>query len=104
MADALLERIGDPITPSTADGGYDQAQVTPAVAERHPDAAVIVPPRAGAVASASTDTSPTQRDHHVWMITKRERSDGLLIYFFRPKATPIVTAIGCGGDPKGALA
>jgi hypothetical protein len=37
----------------TADGTYDQDRVYEAVAERHPDAGVIVPPRAGAVTSAS---------------------------------------------------
>jgi hypothetical protein len=44
-----------------------------AVAERHPNAAVIVPPRAGAVASASADTTPTQRDRHLRMIAERGR-------------------------------
>ena len=37
----------------------------------HPDAAVIVPPRAGAVASASAETAPTQRDRHLRMIADR---------------------------------
>jgi DDE family transposase len=68
MADALLDQIADPIASFTADGGYDQDQVTQAVAERHPDAAVIVPPRAGAVASASAETAPKQRDRHLRMI------------------------------------
>src|SRR6202007_2950368 len=47
MADALLDQIADPIASFTADGAYDQDQVTQAVAERHSDAVVIVPPRAG---------------------------------------------------------
>jgi hypothetical protein len=71
MADALLDQIADPIASFTADGGYDQDQVTEAVADRHPDAAVIVPPRAGAVASASAETAPTQRDRHLQMIADR---------------------------------
>ena len=71
MAGALLDQIADPIASFTADGGYDQDQVTRAVAERHPDAAVIVPPRAGAVASASAETAPTQRDRHLRMIADR---------------------------------
>jgi hypothetical protein len=71
MADALLDQIADPIASFTADGGYDQDQVTQAVAERHPDAAVIVPPRAGAVASASAEIAPTQRDRHLRMIADR---------------------------------
>jgi IS5 family transposase len=49
MADALLGQIADPIACVIADGLYDQDQVSQAMAERHPDAAVIVPPRAGAV-------------------------------------------------------
>ncbi len=73
MADALLDQIAGPIASFTADGGYDQDQVTEAVAERHPDAAVIVPPRAGAVASASSETAPTQRDQQLRMIADRGR-------------------------------
>jgi hypothetical protein len=45
MVDALLDQIADPIASFTADGGYDQDRVSQAVAKRHPDAAVIVPPR-----------------------------------------------------------
>jgi hypothetical protein len=52
---------------------YDQDRVSQAVAERHPNAAVIVPLRAGAVASASADTTPTQRDRHLRMIAERGR-------------------------------
>ena len=71
MAGALLDQIADPIATFTADGGYDQDQVSQAVTERHPDATVIVPPRAGAVASASAETAPTQRDRHLRMIADR---------------------------------
>jgi IS5 family transposase len=73
MAGALLGQIADPIASFTADGTYDQDQVGQAIAERHPDAAVIVPPRAGAVASASAGTAPTQRDRHLRMIAERGR-------------------------------
>jgi hypothetical protein len=73
MAGALLGQIADPITSFTADGTYDQDQVSQAVAERHPDAAVVVPPRAGAVASSSAGTAATQRDRHLRMITERGR-------------------------------
>jgi IS5 family transposase len=74
MAGALLGQIADPIASFTADGTYDQDQVSEAIAERHPDAAVIVPPRAGAVASASSKTTtPTQRDRHLRMIAERGR-------------------------------
>ena len=39
--------------------------------DRH--AAVIVPPRATAVLSASAETTPTQRDRHLQMIAERGR-------------------------------
>jgi Transposase DDE domain len=73
MVDALLDQIADPIASFTADGAYDQDQVSQAVGVRHPDAAVIVPPRAGAVASASAETAPTQRDRHLQVIAERGR-------------------------------
>ena len=73
VVDALLEQIVDPIASFTADGDYDQDRVSQAVAERHPNAAVIVPPRQGAVVSASAETAPTQRDRHLRMITERGR-------------------------------
>jgi IS5 family transposase len=73
MARALLDRIADPIASFTADGAYDQDQVSQAVTERHPGAAVVVPPRAGAVASASAETATTKRDRHLRMIAERGR-------------------------------
>ena len=73
MVDALLGQIADPIATFTADGDYDQNRVSQAVTNRDPDAAVIVPPRAGAVASASAETAPTQRDHRLRMIAERGR-------------------------------
>jgi hypothetical protein len=73
MADALLDQIVDPIASFTADGAYDQDQVSQAVEERYPDAAVIVPPRAGAVASSSAGTAATQRDRHLRMMAQRGR-------------------------------
>ncbi len=53
------------------DGAYDSADVYAAVEERNSDALVIVPPRAGAV--ASSQTSPTQRDGHIRNIAARGR-------------------------------
>jgi IS5 family transposase len=73
MVDTLLDQIADPITSFTADGAYDQDRVSRAVAERDPDAAIIVPPRAGAVANASAETVPTQRDRHLRRIAERGR-------------------------------
>src|ERR687897_3381325 len=63
----LLERITGPIASVTADGAYDGEPVYRAVAERQPDpaAAVVIPPRAGAVPGPTADTAPTQRDQHL---------------------------------------
>ena len=45
------------------------------MAERQPDppAAVVIPPRATAVASPTADTAPSQRDGHIRMIGERGR-------------------------------
>ena len=43
------------------------------VAERHPEAAVVVPPRRGAVPSTTAETDPTQRDRHLQLITEHGR-------------------------------
>jgi hypothetical protein len=60
MIGALLGQIADPLASFTADGDYDQDRVYQAVTDHHhPDAAVIVPPRATAVPSASAETTPT---------------------------------------------
>jgi len=71
--DALLDQLSDPLASFTADGAYDQDRVYEAVRERHPDAAVIVPPRSTAVPSASAETAPTQRDLHLRTIAERGR-------------------------------
>ena len=73
LVDAPLDQIADPIASFTADGDYDQDRVSQAVAERHPDAAVIVSPRVGAVVSACAETAPTQRDRHLLMTAERGR-------------------------------
>src|SRR5215218_8858950 len=71
----LLEQIAGPIASVTADGAYDGEPVYRAVAERQPDppAAVVIPPRATAVASPTAGTAPTQRDRHIRMIQDRGR-------------------------------
>jgi hypothetical protein len=58
----LLDQVAAPVASSTADGAYDQEGVAAAVAARHPEAAVIVPPRSTAVPSETAATAPTQRD------------------------------------------
>ena len=57
----------------TADGGYDQDSVSAGVAERHPEAAIIVPPRATAVPSETAESEPTQRDRHLQRIAEHGR-------------------------------
>jgi len=68
----LLDQVG-PIASFTADGAYDQDGVYGEIAERHPDAAVIVPPRSSAVPSKTVETAPTQRDRHLQLIAERGR-------------------------------
>ncbi len=57
----------------TADGAFDRDDVHAEVAARHPAAAVVVPPRSGAVPSDTAGTAPTQRDQHLRVIAERGR-------------------------------
>ena len=70
----LLNQIDGPIASFTADGAFDQDGVYGEVAARHPDAAVIVPPRSSAVPSNTAETAPTQRDRHLQLIAERGRT------------------------------
>ncbi len=63
----LLDQIKRPIGAVLADGAYD------AVAALAPKAEVIIPPRATAVVSGSTETSPTRCDRHIQMINEHGR-------------------------------
>ena len=71
----LLDQIPGLLASVTADGAYDGEPVYRAVAERQPDppAAVIIPPRANAVASPTAGTTPSQRDQHLRMIQGKGR-------------------------------
>jgi transposase len=69
----LLEQISGSVASFTGDGAYDQEGVYDAVAQRHPDAAVIIPPRSDAVPSETAATTPTQRDDHLQVITEHGR-------------------------------
>src|SRR4051794_35098309 len=69
----LLDQVEDPVASFTADGAYDQESVYADVAERHPEAAVVVPPRSTAVPSATAETAPTQRDRHLQLIAEKGR-------------------------------
>jgi transposase len=70
----LLDQVAVPVVSFTADGAYDQEGVAAAVAERHPEAAVIVPPRSTAVPSETAASAPTQRDGHLQCIAEFGRA------------------------------
>ena len=69
----LLDQVAGPVASFTGDGAYDQDGVYASVAERHPDATIIVPPRATAVPSQTAESAPTQRDRHLQLIAERGR-------------------------------
>ena len=73
QAGPLLDQVAGAVASFTGDGGYDQNCVYDSVAERHPDAAVVVPPRANAVPSDTAETAPTQRDGDVQRIAEHGR-------------------------------
>ena len=67
----LLDQVVGPIASLAGDGAYDQEGVSISVAERHPEAVVIVPPRSTAVPSEIGGTEPTQRDCHLQLIATK---------------------------------
>jgi hypothetical protein len=69
----LLEQIPGPLASFVGDGAYDQAGIYATVAQRHPDAEVIVPPRSTAVLSDDVKATPTQRDRHLQSIAAHGR-------------------------------
>ena len=69
----LLDQVEDPIASVAGDGAYDQDRVYADVAERHPEAEVIVPPRSTAAPSAAAETAPTRRDRHLQLIAEKGR-------------------------------
>jgi hypothetical protein len=73
QVEPLLDQIPGPLASFIGDGAYDQAGIYGIVAERHPDADVIVPPRSTAVLSDDMETAPTQRDRHLQSIAEHGR-------------------------------
>jgi hypothetical protein len=67
---ALLDQLDADIASMTADGAYDGQVVYDAVAERHPRASVVVPPR---VTAAPSETTASQRDKHLTTIAEHGR-------------------------------
>ena len=66
----LLDQVGADISSMTADGACDGEAAYSAVADRHPAAAVVSPPRATAVPSHATTTP---RDRHLAAIAEHGR-------------------------------
>ena len=66
----LLDQIDADVASLSADGAYDGEVVYDTVAERQPQAVVIIPPRATAVPS---ETTATQRNQHIATIEKHGR-------------------------------
>jgi hypothetical protein len=69
----LVDQVKRPVASFTGDGAFDQEEVYCEIAERHPAAKVIVPPRSNAVPSETAKTAPTQRDRHLQLIAERGR-------------------------------
>ena len=69
----LLDQIVGSVRAVLADGAYDGEPVYQTIAERHADAAVIIPPRSTAVPSDTAMTTPTQRDQHIQLLAEKGR-------------------------------
>ena len=69
----LLDLVTGAVATFTADGAYDQGSTCDDVARRHPDTAVVVPPRSTAVPSETAESAPTQRDRHLQGIAEHGR-------------------------------
>jgi transposase len=66
----LLDQIDADVASLTADGAYDGETVYDAVADRYPEAEIIIPPRATAVPN---EIRTTRRDRHIATIEKHGR-------------------------------
>ncbi|MCW2242482.1 hypothetical protein M2351_007138 [Azospirillum canadense] len=69
----MLDQIAGPVASVTGDGAYDRSGVYASVHERHPEAAVVAPPRRDAVLSATAETAPIQRDRRNLTIAEKGR-------------------------------
>jgi hypothetical protein len=69
----LLVQIAGPVASFTGDGAYDRDDVYHEVCQRHPDAAVVVPPHSRAAPSATAETAPMKCDQHQQLIAERGR-------------------------------
>lgn len=71
----LLDQVEGPLASFTGDCAYDQEGVSSSVIARHPEAAIIVPPRTTTVPSDTAETAPTQRDRHLQHVEPRGSPD-----------------------------
>jgi len=69
----LLDQVTRPVVSFIGDGAFDRDDISDEVAERHPEAAVIVSQRSSGVLSETATTAPTQRDRHLQFIVERGR-------------------------------
>src|SRR4051794_26414516 len=74
--------------------GLDMSRLYTSVSERHPEAAVIVPPCSTAVPSIATGSEPTQRDRHLQLIAERGRMAWQKAYGYNRRARA-ETAVSC---------
>jgi hypothetical protein len=73
QVEPLLDQIPTSLASLTGDGAYDQAGIYGTIAQRHPEADVIIPPRSTAVPSEMAERAPTQRDRHLQCIAEHGR-------------------------------
>ena len=73
QAGPLLDQVAGPVASFTGDGACDQDGVYASVAARHPEATIIVPPRATAVLSQTAESAPMPRDRHLQHIAEHGR-------------------------------
>jgi hypothetical protein len=76
QVEPLLDQITAPLASFVGDGAYDQIGIYSTVAQRHPDADVIVPPRSTAILSEEGEIAPTQRDRHLQNIAEHDARAG----------------------------
>jgi len=74
QAGPSLDQVAGAVASFTGDGAYDRNRVYAGVAERHPEATVVVPPRSTAVPSETAESAPTQRDRHLQHIAEHGRA------------------------------
>ena len=72
----MLDQVTGSVASVTGNTAYDQEGVYASIAQRHPEAAVIVPPRATAVPSTTGESEPTQCDRHLQLIAGQGRRAG----------------------------